>query len=267
MDDLAAHRELILKMIRERQLMSHVSQAVDTLCAQQGVDARHHAYPFAVLAHRIEKLPAKTLTPKLSLGRFGLRSVLSLGRDAARGLKDGWSPVWASHLRSAHPPVPGLWAVEPHLGFRDVGAKFEELLVITENDAYWLDDDVPHVKRWIERGVIGSAIPARKKAAAATAIEATASKKETAKTAEKKAPATTKAATPKKEAAKKSPASAKPAAKKTVSSTDTVSRTKTASKKPAAAKKPASETPATKARAKKTPTKKPSATQTKKSEA
>lgn len=44
--------------------------------------------------------------------------------------------------------MPGLWAVEPHLGFAGVGAKFEELLVITDDDAYWLDDDLPHVRRW-----------------------------------------------------------------------------------------------------------------------
>jgi hypothetical protein len=47
--------------------------------------------------------------------------------------------------------VPGLWAVEPHLGFRGVGAKFEELLVITDDDAYWLDDELPHVQRWTQR--------------------------------------------------------------------------------------------------------------------
>lgn len=169
MDDLAAHRQLIIEMIRERRLMSEVSQAVDALCAKQGVDPRHHAYPFAVLAHRVEKLPEAPIAPRLSVGRFGIRSVLSLGREALQGVKEGWSPLWASHQRSAHPPVPGLWAVEPHLGFRDVGAKFEELLVITENDAFWLDDDVPHVRRWIERGVIGAPAKAVRKTENATA--------------------------------------------------------------------------------------------------
>lgn len=38
--------------------------------------------------------------------------------------------------------------MEPHIGFREVGIKFEELLVVTEDDAYWLDDDLPHVRRW-----------------------------------------------------------------------------------------------------------------------
>lgn len=169
MDDLAAHRQLIIEMIRERRLMSEVSQAVDALCVKQGVEPRHHAYPFSVLAHRVEKLPDSPVAPKISVGRFGIRSVLSLGRETVQGVKEGWSPLWASHQRSAHPPVPGLWAVEPHLGFRDVGAKFEELLVITEDDAFWLDDDVPHVHRWLERGVIGRTSQKAPKAKNATA--------------------------------------------------------------------------------------------------
>ncbi|HEX6591194.1 MAG TPA: M24 family metallopeptidase [Moraxellaceae bacterium] len=204
MDDLAPHRQLIIEMIRERRLMSEVSQAVDSLCAKQGVDPRHHAYPFAVLAHRVEKLPDSPIAPKISVGRFGIRSVLSLGREAAQGVKEGWSPLWASHQRSAHPPVPGLWAVEPHIGFRDVGAKFEELLVITEDDAFWLDDDVPHVRRWLERGVIG--VSAAKTLKPAKTVEAKAeaaaviTRREVVGAA---APAEKKVATPKKAAAAK----------------------------------------------------------------
>jgi hypothetical protein len=41
-----------------------------------------------------------------------------------------------------------LWAVEPRIGFRDVGVRFEEILVVTPcGDAYWLDEDLPHVRR------------------------------------------------------------------------------------------------------------------------
>lgn len=210
MDDLAAHRQLVLDMVRQRHLMSDVSAAIDRLCAQQGNDPRHHAYPFSVLAHRIERLPGRPVAPKFSIGRFGLRNVLALGREALQGAREGWSPLWASHQRSAHPPVPGLWAVEPHLGRGDVGAKFEELLVITENDAFWLDDDVPHVRRWIARGVIArpaaedaaDAVAATPDAAASSTEPNTASaaaKKPTrAKKNADKAPAAKKAAAPRK---------------------------------------------------------------------
>lgn len=207
MDDLAPHRQLIIEMIRERRLMSEVSQAVDSLCIKQGVEARHHAYPFSVLAHRVEKLPDSPIAPKISVGRFGIRSVLSLGRETLQGVKEGWSPLWASHQRSAHAPVPGLWAVEPHLGFRDVGAKFEELLVITEDDAFWLDDDVPHVKRWIERGVIGA--PARVKAAAPKTVTSITKKESITAQALAEKPAESK-----KKAAPKKPVVAKPKAEK-----------------------------------------------------
>jgi Xaa-Pro aminopeptidase len=42
----------------------------------------------------------------------------------------------------------GLWAVEPHLATKGVGVKFEELLLIDDNGAQWLDDDLPHHRRW-----------------------------------------------------------------------------------------------------------------------
>lgn len=50
------------------------------------------------------------------------------------------------------PPEPGLWAIEPHIGKDAFGVKFEEILVVTKNDAYWLDDDLPHVNFWGRHG-------------------------------------------------------------------------------------------------------------------
>jgi hypothetical protein len=43
-------------------------------------------------------------------------------------------------------PDPGLWAIEPHIGRDGVGAKWEEMLVVTDTDTYWLDDAVPHLR-------------------------------------------------------------------------------------------------------------------------
>jgi Xaa-Pro aminopeptidase len=148
-DDLAEHRALILRLVKARASLADVSRAVDQLCARQGVEPRHKAYPFQVLAHRVEALDPRKA--RLNLLRFGTRALRGLAADARRGWRQGYSPLWSSARRSDHPPVPGLWAVEPHLGFRSVGAKFEELLVISDDDAYWLDDDVPHVRRWQER--------------------------------------------------------------------------------------------------------------------
>lgn len=152
MDDLLEYRQLIVDLVRERALLSDVSRAVDALCARHGYEPRHKAYPFSVLAHRVEKLQDDAAT-RASVLNFGVRNVAQIVRHSVAGLRDGTSPLWSSDKRSEHPPTPGLWAVEPHLGIGTVGAKWEELLVITEDDAYWLDDDVPHVRRGIGRGL------------------------------------------------------------------------------------------------------------------
>ena len=46
------------------------------------------------------------------------------------------------------PLEPGLWAIEPHISKDDIGVKFEEIMVVTDNKAYWLDDELPHVEFW-----------------------------------------------------------------------------------------------------------------------
>lgn len=153
MDDLIEYRALILAQVQQRRPLAEISRAVDALCAKHGYDPRHKAYPFETLAHRIEKLKDDGKKSHLKIANFGVRNIGELLRDRIKGARDGWNPIWNSSDKSNHAPTPGLWAVEPHLGFRDVGAKWEELLVVTENDAFWLDDDVPHVRRWAERGL------------------------------------------------------------------------------------------------------------------
>lgn len=153
LDDLAEHRALILDLIKQRRPMSEVSRAVDALILKQGHAPRHKAYPFETLAHTVQPMAPRKSKKPVTAFQFGLQAVEALGRLALVGRKQGWSPIWSSNESSNHAPVPGLWAVEPHLGFQGVGAKFEELLVITEDDAYWLDDETPHVRRWKERGL------------------------------------------------------------------------------------------------------------------
>jgi hypothetical protein len=63
-----------------------------------------------------------------------------------------FSPNWNANATSDHKPWDGLWAVEPHLGKGDVGAKWEELLVIQDGAVFWLDDDNPHMRYWHGHG-------------------------------------------------------------------------------------------------------------------
>ena len=150
-DDLAQHRALILERVNAGATQGEVYRAVDDLAGQQGYDNRHQAYPFGVIAHQVghtEPRPRNTT----AFG-FGVGQVTTLLRSAIVAAPARRSPLWNRGRFSLHPPEPGLWAVEPHLGRGGVGAKFEELLVITDRGASWLDDDLPHVRRWHERGV------------------------------------------------------------------------------------------------------------------
>ncbi|MFZ5697467.1 MAG: hypothetical protein ACOY9J_01865, partial [Pseudomonadota bacterium] len=77
------------------------------------------------------------------------------------------SPLWNDGIESDHKPKPGVWAVEPHLDCHGIGAKWEEILVITEDDAYWLDEETPHMIEARAKGWVGrkaAAKPAAKKA-------------------------------------------------------------------------------------------------------
>ena len=146
LDDLEPIRELIVRLVRARRPLREVYAAVDALIASQGNENRHRIYPGAVIGHQVFRVTSRL--PRLRLARFGVRSLAHLERELIAGRLAGRSPLWNGRRASDHPPTPGLWAVEPHLGQGAVGAKFEELLVVTEDDAYWLDDDLPHVRRW-----------------------------------------------------------------------------------------------------------------------
>ncbi|MEV5487516.1 M24 family metallopeptidase [Streptomyces bobili] len=154
MDDLEAHRELILREVRERRSLREIYQDVDRLMVRQGYANRHRAYPFGVIAHKVDRVRERRWSPRLF--GFGTQALKGLASDALHGHREGWSPLWSPYRFSDHPPQPGLWAVEPHLGFRGTGAKFEEILVVTDSrdpgeSAFWLDDDLPHVRRWARR--------------------------------------------------------------------------------------------------------------------
>ncbi|NEB04573.1 M24 family metallopeptidase [Streptomyces sp. SID13726] len=151
--DLEAHRELILREVRERRSLREIYEDVDRLMVRQGYANRHRAYPFGVIAHKVDQVREGRWSPRVF--GFGTQSLKGLAADALHGHREGWSPLWSPYRFSDHPPRPGLWAVEPHLGFRGTGAKFEEILVVTdsadpEQSAFWLDDDLPHVRRWAE---------------------------------------------------------------------------------------------------------------------
>ena len=147
MHDLAAYRTLIVNRVREGAPLRQIYRDVDALIAQHGYDNRHRVYPGRVIAHQIGTVHSRL--PQFIAAGFGIRSLQTLVGDLILERMHNRSPLWADGEISNHPATPGLWAVEPHIGFRSVGVKFEEILVVTPGgDAYWLDNDLPHVRRW-----------------------------------------------------------------------------------------------------------------------
>ena len=145
--DLREYRELILREVRERRALADIYASVDALIARHGYDNRHRVYPGRVIGHQVTRVTDHGPAGVTVLG-FGVRTLQTLGRELIGERRHGRSPLWAGGRASRHTPTPGLWAVEPHVALRGVGLKFEELLVVTEDDAFWLDEDLPHVRRW-----------------------------------------------------------------------------------------------------------------------
>ena len=149
LDDLLVCRELILRLVRQENTLKAVYAAVDTCLQDMGYQNRHQQYPFRVLAHRVD---LTTHLPLIGQAHVGL----SLEAGLSLLVHHGWerlqrapqsSALWNDAAYADVRPTPGLWAFEPHVGKDGVGAKWEEILVITESTAYWLDDDLPHVRR------------------------------------------------------------------------------------------------------------------------
>jgi hypothetical protein len=122
MQHLAQYRESVPRAINQGDTMKQIANLPFQL-RMQGFDA-------------------------VSLSWFKLKDSMAM-----KGLGDK-SPLWNGLRASDHQAHDGLWLVEPHAGIGAVGAKWEEILVIENGKAHWLDDDPPHVHQWrqIEAG-------------------------------------------------------------------------------------------------------------------
>ncbi len=146
-------RDLILVRVRERATFRAIAREVDDAIRAQGYENCHRKHIAFVLGHRVTQVPDTWLHRRRIWG-IGVPQAWyfisrTLGARRGHGPLPHGSPNWNHTRTSDHPPPPGLWAVEPHLGKDGVGAKFEEILVITETDAWWLDEGgLPHHRIW-----------------------------------------------------------------------------------------------------------------------
>ncbi len=135
---LAEIRARILDDVRAGKTMKEVYDRVDALAARHGYECAHKLYPSSVLGHKIGRMPLAWLGGR-TLAGFDVRTYLYFAKQITKAL-------WNGTRLSNAPPDAGLWAIEPHLRKDGVGAKWEEILVVTSGQARWLDDDLPHVR-------------------------------------------------------------------------------------------------------------------------
>lgn len=109
----------------------HLWQQLDETIRGAGYDNIHATYPFGVLGHRLHKTRGRM---DASLIHFGWQSYWEL---LSRGL---FGQLLNADFQGS---LDGLWAIEPHIGGKDFGVKFEEILVVENGSARWLDH-VPH---------------------------------------------------------------------------------------------------------------------------
>lgn len=131
-------REIILKSANDKLPIKEINRQVERRIVELGYTNCHDLYPLGVLGHKIGKLPLMNL-PKVSVMGFHPQAFLYLAKELAQG------PALMTDDEE-RPMSPGLWAVEPHIGGPGFGVKFEEILVVTPEKAYWLDDHLPHLE-------------------------------------------------------------------------------------------------------------------------
>jgi len=92
-----------------------------------GYDNIHQLYPFSLLGHRLYR--TRWTRGQVGIWNFGWQSFWEI---ASRG-------VFGQLLNQNHEgELKGLWAIEPHLGGKGFGAKFEEILMVDSDGARWI---------------------------------------------------------------------------------------------------------------------------------
>jgi Xaa-Pro aminopeptidase len=134
-------RAALPRMFESSMTPADIWREVDAQIARAGYDNIHSKYPHCVLGHRVFRVkakPGKHLRVGFnSFGWFSLETNLAFLKLG--GLSATLTP---EHVGKKV----GLWAIEPHIGWTGAGCKFEEILVVEPGRAYWLDDNVPHVR-------------------------------------------------------------------------------------------------------------------------
>lgn len=120
-------RERMIQKIEGSLSASDLYSFVDRDIVEHGFENIHKTYPFGVLAHRLRPIKEGLSAQFLHFGWQSYWDYLS------RGL---FGQILNQDYRGS---IEGVWAIEPHVGGADFGAKFEEILVVSKDRTYWLE--------------------------------------------------------------------------------------------------------------------------------
>ena len=145
---LSQYRDAILAAVNSGEGFKQIADDVISNMSASGYEPVHTKHVGEVLGHRAVKFGPLPIKPRLNgFDAFAISWFELKDRIASLGLGRR-SPLWNALKTSDHSPHDGLWLVEPHAGKGDVGAKWEEIMVIENGVARWLDDRPPHVVQW-----------------------------------------------------------------------------------------------------------------------
>jgi len=148
MSDLGRYRSSVCDAVNEGAHFAAVAADVEADMKERGYEPVHTKHPGEVLGHRAIKTAIPPVKWRINgFDGLSLSWFLIKSRAAAAGVGKR-DPLWNARATSDHSPHDGLWLVEPHAGANGVGAKWEEILVVENGRAHWLDDEPPHVRQW-----------------------------------------------------------------------------------------------------------------------
>lgn len=147
MRNLSEFRSSVPAQVDAALTFAAIADTVNDRIMRMGYEPVHGKHPGAVLGHRAVRVPKLPFVWRTQ-GFDALSLTWFYGKEYLSRAYLARSPLWNTTRTSAHKPFDGLWLVEPHAGDGPTGAKWEEILVIENGKARWLDDEPPHVKQW-----------------------------------------------------------------------------------------------------------------------
>lgn len=131
--DLNNHLEIIkeeiVSIFKVEKDASIIYEKIDKMITAYGYENIHQKYPFGVLAHRLH--PSLLSRLPSFLKPFSWQAYLDI---LSRGFLE--ETLRGKKINSTE----GIWAIEPHVGLNGVGTKFEKILVVQNNEVYWLEE-------------------------------------------------------------------------------------------------------------------------------